>query len=1343
MREQRIQWVALPGGPLPDGGLRVSVLVAPRLRTDERPPGAAGPTLASFPDFLNWPGTVAATTFAVIVGGATVPASIVGTADTDLWKALFPPETPVQPFAFDDYADRPFVTFSVRAVLGALRKAYAVVAAASPGELPPFRTSSHVEPQVIGLDRLLEEMRVLSSEVLALRQQIPGQPPTRIADLLARARGKAAARRSGGTRGPDMIEPLPLDGGGTVARHLARALFFHARPTTEPVEMPPDGAYHAARVDFHQMLSALGDHPWLMRRLGLVIDLRVDGGTIPTGTPSAPGALSVHPSWTSAIAVESADVLPRTRFVLQSGDGKVTFAAARRNPDPTAPPDAPPTGVVPLTPAFSLEQVDVDGAALKVVNLIATIEAALATNEPGPLDEPDRSGLPSLRTGGVSLVEADRAAGLQSMFLGHLDLNSGVETNAPRDYFAEDLVRGFRLDVFDARQDAWRSLHRRTVTAAAERFRGALAQQEDEGFFQVSLSSDAAPAGQAPDPNGPLYVHESLVTWDGWSLSAPRPGKAISRDPRAPADDLPETQPQRVTNDPFTAMGIRLDVRAPRGSLPRLRFGRGYRVRLRTVDLAGNGPTLEEADALMAAPGSAARALPAAGALRYMRFEPIPAPALVPTRPLGEGASLLRLVIRSNQGQTPDEYAAAFNALDVVTSGGHPGYAGHDERHVAAPKASFECVERHGMLDGPIGSNGSPPDAAQQAALAAAYEVARREKGSLSPVHPEEQLALPYLPDPLAAGAAIFGLPGVSPGEPFRVTFDADPWHEPRPFRLRLVQGGGAPQWDAGARLLTVSLGQAAKARIRIASLIDGSLDLMGILQWCAEELEPQKLDKVITSAKENRCWLVTPWHEVELVHAVQQPLMEPEVLSFAVRRGSDATWADLVGVLRVHPPSTEKIEVGATWTETVDNPALDDPGKVGPSPRVRSCAAEVFALPLTTAALGGDHVDPHASPYSLRLEDGILTFNTGQTERNDLPPPARHRFGDTKYRRVTYRISAASPFREDFPARWIESPALLSRTGAPQEVDVLNSAPPAAPKLLYVVPTQGWEEGTGEGGAVVRRRRGGLRVYLDRPWYSSGDGEMLGVVVREPPITPKAPAYPYVTLLGQDPVRAAGVVEQAATSAFSNADLVTDAVRLLGTSEQVRIAAFTPTFDPSTPHGKGAWFCDIDIETGEAYMPFVRLALVRYQPKSIAGCAVSRVVVADIVQKLPDRTLTVVRSEGQLQVTVAGPGYAAISGVAPRSDDAALGRVLARIERREVSVPDIMLAWKPIGETVLARTMNGNLATWTGTVPVPLGDGAPQRLAVIEEEHLAVEAQAAGQPDLATRVVYADVLGI
>ena len=52
------------------------------------------------------------------------------------------------------------------------------------------------------------------------------------------------------------------------------------------------------------------------------------------------------------------------------------------------------------------------------------------------------------------------------------------------------------------------------------------------------------------------------------------------------------------------------------------------------------------------------------------------------------------------------------------------------------------------------------------------------------------------------------------------------------------------------------------------------------------------------------------------------------------------------------------------------------------------------------------------------------------------------------------------------------------------------------APEPLYVLPTFRWERDD-EGNERRHVRRGkAVRVWLARPWFSSGDGEQLGVVL-------------------------------------------------------------------------------------------------------------------------------------------------------------------------------------------------------------------------------------------------------
>ena len=75
--------------------------------------------------------------------------------------------------------------------------------------------------------------------------------------------------------------------------------------------------------------------------------------------------------------------------------------------------------------------------------------------------------------------------------------------------------------------------------------------------------------------------------------------------------------------------------------------------------------------------------------------------------------------------------------------------------------------------------------------------------------------------------------------------------------------------------------------------------------------------------------------------------------------------------------------------------------------------------------------------------------------------------------------------------------------------------------------------------------------------------------------------------------------------------------------AERVQVPGHAVSFDA----GRGLWFCDIQVRGApeESYSPFLRLALARYQPKSILGAELSPVVLADFVRcrrREPSRSL-------------------------------------------------------------------------------------------------------------------------
>jgi hypothetical protein len=128
------------------------------------------------------------------------------------------------------------------------------------------------------------------------------------------------------------------------------------------------------------------------------------------------------------------------------------------------------------------------------------------------------------------------------------------------------------------------------------------------------------------------------------------------------------------------------------------------------------------------------------------------------------------------------------------------------------------------------------------------------------------------------------------------------------------------------------------------------------------------------------------------------------------------------------------------------------------------------------------------------------------------------------------------------------------------------------------------------------------------------------------------------------------------------------------------------PQFDKD----RGLWFCDIDIDAGTSYFPFVRLGLARYQPFSIPGCHLSRVVTPEWAQLMPDRTATLSRPRPHVaRVTLRGPaGYSSVAtdvlgGAAGSRAGLDLSRfVVAQVERLPATARTD-LAWHAVGPEV------------------------------------------------------------
>ena len=1423
MADQTVVWTTLPNGTTGDPAsrrLRLSVLVSPRLTSPE-----SQPTLADFPDFTQWPQRLATGQVAFFVQarpaadqppGQPVLATVVSPApDPDLWQAVFAASTPVESHTTDQVS--PLVsTYSMAAVHDQLKQGHQALAVNSPVTLPTMATLSANFPasggftaagqgpvlQTLvpapgtGTEALQGTIRDVTLNMF--RPDDATDLSQRVSAVIAHARQLA---QDGAPLSPVEVMPRVVqDGTVDPASDLARVVAFTRGPTAPPPPAPTLAAGSPAPADpgapaapdplvfdFHRCLTFLAGHPSLLRRLGLIIDLEVPAGSVPVSPSTATSAplIQVLPAFTTPLEGDS--VSAYTAYVLE-GQGETSFFSPAPEPSPGGPETVHGLLNLALPGQFELIQIDVQGGALKLINTLAT----QADSGEGP-DAP--GSLPALRTSGVSIARDGLALGYAGRVATAMENDSTLRAavasrGQPPVLYAEDLTLGYRFDVYDVTASRWLSLHQRTGTYTFRQHPGGSVTMPaaDEGVFQVSSTQSAGDGGLAPDSVAEHYLHESLLHWQGWSLSVPRPGKTIT-------DDGPATV---TSTAPAGVPQVEVSYQVPPGSLPRLRFGRPYRFRVRTVDLAGNGLSLDEASDLIEhvfpAEGLKPPVLPATGDFTYCRFEPVAAPVPVPRARLADGETADRLVIRSRTGAGATQEAADLTAMAAAARPGSAvSYQPTCERHLVPPKTSQHMAETHGMLDASFGTT---------AGFAATYAAARKEKGRLTDtavidtatgqpvplsdpgaiqvvatnpgtgdgyvVHGEAQLILPYLPDPMARVAALCGLPGVPSHTPAGVLNDQEqlvftssslpadvlaelsgstvhipfggpagrgPWPDGRPFRLVLAERtaatGEIPAWDPQARVLTVFLSPGEQASVRLSSSISlDDLNQLGQWQWL---LETSPGAVAADLAQQGGRWQLTPGRTLTLVHAVEQPLLAPNVTTLTSSRQLGMTAAYLNGELTVHGESTGKIDVLASWEDVADPPGAP----------LLPAQAHVFDI---TVPLPGEDEPP--------ADDGVVPVAVYEAAAHTLtiqgPPPgdesgrtylAQHEFGDTLHRTVRYSAVATSRFGDCFPPEVAADSARMSLAGSAAQVNVLSSKPPAAADLVSVVPAFTWSRVTQPDGSRSSTRTGGVRVYLRRPWYSSGAGELLAVILTDPATYPPDPEMAaYVTHWGRDPIwPQPAALDPPAAAAFPGGAMATAGPQPTLTLQETQgESVFALGYEVAHDPGRDLLWCDIAIDPApDSYFPMVRLALARYQPDSVPGCELSPVVLTDFVQIPPERTVTVSPDPAPDTFRVSVQGFSPIP--APF-----IALVRVSVEQRIAGIADADLGWMPVpdgtpGVTVNRTTVNQPPVLWDGQVTLPAGRPAGQfRIIVREQEPLPTD-ELQGAPNADGRLVFAE----
>ena len=1278
--QQQVMFTACPKGRTANG-LALSVLISPKLDPQTDPQ-----LLSTFPDFLDWPSRVIE--WRVIVGNAAPVTAQVTSAppQSSLWTGLFSANTLVRRPVHPDYTKHMWLSYPVGNVVDFIHNLYQDIAANHPSDFPSVDVL-----QDSGLNDVAQ-------------YDLKGQDrrPTLRRLLIEKLRQ---------TRAPAPAAPAPEE-------DFFQVWNFHRPGNLSTPPAPPT-------FDFHEAVSLCGEHFGLMRRLGLVVDLLVPGAFANGDT-----TVRIEPVWAPILANNHKDVLPVTNCVI----GADIFLPRPSDPNEIV------NGRLPLNgDRYRTVQVDPDGGALNLMMLGRNlIQSKLFSSE----DTPTNESLPALRSGGISIARTGHAAQLVKQVDNGFQYNENLENNAPIVFSAEDLWYGTRFDIWDGASGEWRSLQQRRGSYEFTDLAQTEVIEEEGAMVEAPSERDE----EGGDANGDkfFYLQESLMRWDGWSLAAPRPGRTVDQD-------------NSVIDEPqSTSAGypLRMRFQAVPGTLPKLRFGRTYRVRARTVDPAGNSVPFDD------------NATGATNRFIYRRYEPIPTPFVLLTAPRTEGESDAVVVLRSDYNEDPSPAAVA--------------------RILAPPRCAQRTAEEHGMWD----------DLWQNNPAAAYAEITAREDQGFhtpgfgtpdpdnydQPYFPQQPVPIPYLPDPMARGASLRFIAADKTEHDLFPSFEKGgawpgSWPEAQPVRLIVREGNGAPtlsQAQDEAEVLYL-LPKAETAQLRLSSFpaendlgLSAIWDLLQQSGGTAAQLETWK-----QLALNGRHWMISPYRTLRLIHAVRRPLKPPSFNAgaWAASRQPGDTFARVNGLLNFSRKSTGRVDLRANWAEPVDL------GKGN---------GATAADPL---------VDANMRQHEAWLEVPLAKVTQTGPDAEDMLPVTgrRHEFNDTKRRIVTYTARATSAFTEYFQERekdvpvaanqvvvlpqkpivaeselvrqsgegpsfergtdysidyvngqltWLGAAATVDIVYLPEPtarhsteaaaaeqsvvLDIPSAARPQSPKVMYVIPTHRWQSqalsSTGEGG--------GLRVYLDRPWFDTGVGQLLGVVLDPQHNTPSTALAPYTTRWGFDPIQGPPAPP---TRAPRPQDFPLAAAGGTGTGRvlsengsQVNVVGHTVHFDTD----RKLWYADIEVDAGQADWPFIRLALAAYQPNSVTNLHLSPVILADIVQLTPDRTATIqLQNAGKVSINIVGPGKIQT----PSSQY--VTQVTAHLEYRLEDVADDELAWEALGNgenrIVLQaqRDSASGLIAWTGEITIPTARAANEqqlRVAIEEWEILPVTEDAA-----------------
>ncbi len=1261
--KETIIWTALPNGRSEQGKLLMSAHVTFHLSYTAQELAQAGgkAKVSNFPTVAGFkPESIA---IKVFFNGKPFDAKIISKPESGLWSKFFPAEGPVtsyDPVKPEWQEVRTFATFDIYKQMESVHADFVIAS---------------FEPSLkFGDQKLNPSLNLMAPNADLVKNRV-----LRTKDVRSTAKDPHAPIRA--TMDADFAHPQfksILESrrvgqavvGQKVSDLMVEAVHFH-RPF-----VPATGVWALPtrpETDFHDAHAMLCQHPQLMRLVGVVFDLEI--ATLPPGdgvlsiqVEGMPAASTKFPG--TMCSVTSTGFLAKERTSVKGTTGyssDIVQGFMRMNPEDVALGAMDLSGAVLQTAGF-LDHLEQQKANLLAISTVAVkIGAGGATGRPpkigaanpssedkqdrGPQkvaaqsEDRDAAQMPARRTSGITLYRREHSAR-------HLVRDTiGQQIYSARfadTLYADDLHKGWRPDVLH--KGKWFSLTARSLFYRIAD-KALPTDLSDEGH--VSPSNSSSPDGKV------VKIPESVLTWDGWSLSAPKPVSPLV-DRSLQDDSMPNTSTissiaearshkyQPTETDKFYRLNYFAEP--AKGSLPTLRYGEVYAIRSRSVDLAGNSLPLGAKE-----PSGASQTI------TYLRHEPILPPSVHLHDSAGPGESAYLLAVRKSADGKIGSKSLRF---------------------LYPPVGGMNMAELHGKFDLPTGS----PDPTFWDKVAAVD--ARKELPDI--ITSVNAPPVPYLIDPACTGAAVKREGRASKPTDIATTsfLPVGVWIDAQPSSLSLMPGTSFQMTSStGVQGIGLTLAPGQDVTVSLSSTTsEDYLPVFEQTRWIEKSLQ-SKGDSLVRAAKSPKfsqrierhrthrpfsfepvslrpiairftleataesssqkaleaCLkgqnsAISPTRSVRVVYATQVPENGFKFDKIDVTREGTAAMFDMRG--QVHGWSTEELEFTINYSDPVDD--IDEHRRKTETESHDAKIADLNPAYIDTVPVNGWYADEGIEFHDTKCHIVEITA-VAKTRYADFFPNAQKATPTLKNigRRPPKMVVTAASTESEGPA------GPYSRTYIKTNVIVPSSKRPDKPQVEYMLPAMTWSSDSTASGKVSRKRGNTIRIYLRRPWFSSGIGEKLAIVLPDGS-GPNAnnPDYYYHSTIGFDPA-----------FEFLDNPLKMTPGHFLGKSgvaTDVKISeiggtATLITYDPKFDSQLQLWYVDVEIDPlNPYYTPFLRLVVCRYQPNSTEGNHVSPLSVTEITQLQPDRVALVVTVEPRKTYNVFYAGIQGKTKIAP-----------------------------------------------------------------------------------------------